>query len=135
MAFMGESNYNLAMNINIKTTNITLTEAISEYVSKRMKKVEKLLAYDPTVKCDVELAKTTEHHNKGDIFRAEIHIVGVEKNVYVSAEREDLYSAIDAVRDEVLQELRVKKEKSISFIRRSGARVKAMAKGLWPFGR
>ncbi len=122
------------MNINIKTTGITLTAAISEYADKRMKKVAKLLDQDSSIICDIELAKISEHHNKGEIFKAEIHIVGASKNIYATAQKEDLYVAIDAVRDEVLQELRTKKAKNISFIRRSGARVKAMAKGLWPFG-
>lgn len=121
------------MNINIKTTGVTLTEAISEYVGKRLRKIEKLLGDDPTVICDLELARTTEHHQKGEIFRAEIHIVAAGKNIYAASQKEDLYSAVDAMRDDVLRELKVKKDKSISFIRRGGARVKAMVKGLWPW--
>ncbi len=121
------------MNINIKTTNITLSAPISDYVNKRLRKIGKLLDSDPSIICDLELAKTTEHHQKGPIFKAEIHIVGSNKNVYATAEREDLYTAVDAVRDEVLRELRTKKAKNISFVRRGGARVKAMVKGLWPF--
>ena len=121
------------MNTNIKTTNVTLTPAISDYTAKRFAKISKLLSHDPSTQCDVELAKTSEHHQKGDIFRAEIHIVGTGKNVYASSEKEDLYAAIDAVRDEVLRELKTKKAKRTSFIRRGGARVKSMLKGLWPW--
>lgn len=116
-------------------TSIVMTPAISDYVSKRLKKVDGILSNDPAAQCDVELAKTTEHHHKGEIFRAEIHIVGAGKNVYASAEKDDLYAAIDAVRDEVLRELKAGKGKRISLIRRSGARVKGMVKGLWPFNR
>jgi len=121
------------MNINIKTTSITLTPAISEYVSKRLEKASKLLAEDPSTQCDIELAKTTEHHNKGDIFRAEIHIVAAGKNIYASSEKDDLYTAIDCVRDDILRELKSGKGKRISLIRRSGARVKNVLKGLWPW--
>ncbi|MFA6314869.1 MAG: ribosome-associated translation inhibitor RaiA [Candidatus Paceibacterota bacterium] len=123
------------MNINIKTTSITLTPAISEYVAKRLDKIGKLLGNDPSIQCDVELARTTEHHQKGNIFRAEIHIVGSAKNAYASSEETDLYSAIDTVRDEILQEIRVGKGKKISLIRRSGARLKNMVKGLWSWRR
>ena len=84
--------------------------------------------------CDVELAKTNEHHQKGDIFRAEIHIVGPGLDAYASAEHEDLYAAIDEVRDEIVRDLRTKKGKRISYIRRSGARVKDMVKGMMPWG-
>lgn len=121
------------MKINIKTTNITLTPAISEYTDKRLQKVAMFLDNDPTVQCDVELARTTEHHQKGDIFRAEIHVVAADKNAYASSEKKDLYTAIDSVRDEILYELRATKGKKVSLLRRSGAKVKGVLKGLWPW--
>ena len=104
------------MNINIKTTNITLTEAISDYTSKRLEAVKQFLQNDTTVKCDVELGRTSIHHKNGDIFRAEIHIVGKDRDLYASAEEADLYKAIDIVRDEILREVRSSKErKSLYF--------------------
>jgi len=122
------------MNINIKTTAITLTPAISDYTNKRLEKIAVLLAYDPGAQCDIELAKTTSHHQKGDIFRAEIHIVAKGKNVYASAEKDDLYTAIDCVQDEILSELRTDKGKRISMLRKGGAKVKSIIRGMWPFG-
>lgn len=121
------------MNINIKTSNVTLTPAISDYTNKRLGKITKIINGDQTAQCDVELGKTSLHHQKGDVFRAEIHIVGVGKNAYASAERNDLYSAIDDVRDDILRELKAHKGKKISLIRRGGTRVKNMVKGLWPW--
>jgi len=123
------------MNIKIKTTGISLTPAISEYADKRIEKVTKMIGGDPSFICDVELAKTTAHHKNGDIFRAEIHIVGKGKDLYASAEDQDLYAAIDAMRDEIIRELRASKGKSLSFVRRGGAQVKAMMKGMWPWGK
>lgn len=122
------------MNIDIKNTNITLTPAISDYIEKRLDKIKRIIGEDPSLQCDVELGRTTEHHHKGDIFRAEIHIVGSGKNLYASSQKEDLYAAIDKVQDDILRELKTDKEKKISFIRRGGARVKAIVKGLWPGG-
>ena len=55
-------------------------------------------------------------------------------DAYASAEHEDLYSAIDEVRDDIVRDLRSKKGKRLSYIRRSGARVKDMVKGLLPWG-
>lgn len=123
------------MNINIKATNISLTSSISDYVGKRVGKISKLLKNDESAQCNIELARTTGHHNKGEIFRAEIHIVGANKNHYASADEVDLYAAIDAVRDEIVSELRSRKEKRMVFIRRGGAKIKAMVKGLWPWGK
>lgn len=118
------------MNINIKTTNFSSTEAISDYTTKRLEAVKQLLANDPTVKCDVELGKTSNHHKHGDIFRAEIHITGKDINHYASAEEADLYQAIDKVRDEMLQEVRNSKSKKISLIRRGGAKIKDIIRGI-----
>lgn len=123
------------MKINIKTTAITLTPAISDYAGKRLQKVQLLLANDPSAICDIELAKTTGHHNKGEIFRAEIHIVGAGKNLYASSEEEDLYKAIDMVQDQILYELTSDKSKKVSALKRGGAKMKAMVKGLWPWGK
>ncbi len=122
-----------AMKIHIKTTSISSSDAITEYVHKRLSKISKIIGDDPTVQCDVELSKTTGHQNKGDIFRAEIHIVGAGKNLYASSEKIDLYTAIDDVKDEIKAELKAKKDKDISMVRRGGARVKAMMKGMWPW--
>ncbi len=121
------------MNIHIKTSNLSLTPSISEYANKRLVKIAKFLDHDSTVQCDVELAKTVAHQHKGDIFKAEIHIVGSGKNLYASTEKDDLYAAIDIVRDDLLRELHAGKGKEISLIRRSGARVKNTLKGLWPW--
>ena len=122
------------MNTRVKGTNITLTPAISAYVDKRIAKLGKLVGGDPSIMCDVELGKTSAHHQKGDIFRAEIHVVGAGLDAYASAEHEDLYAAIDEVRDDIVRDLRAKKGKRLSYIRRSGARVKDMVKGLLPWG-
>ncbi len=119
------------MKINIKTTVLDLTPAISDYVEKRFEAIEKFFADDSTAQFDIELARTTNHHKNGDIFRAEIHIVAKGVNTYASAEKEDLYIAIDTVRDEVLRKVKSSNEKHRSLVRRGGARIKNIIKGLW----
>lgn len=112
------------MKINIKTTTISLTPAISDYVDKRFSSFDKFFQNDTTVLFDLELAKTTNHHKNGDIFKAEIHITGKDKNLYASSEKEDLYTAIDDVRDEALREVKNSNEKIRSLFRRGGAKIK-----------
>jgi len=121
------------MNTRIKATNVTLSPVISDYVDKRLQTVTKLVSHDPSVMCDVELSRPSSHHQKGDVFRAEIHIVGRGIDAYAAAEREDLYAAIDEMKDEIMREIQAHRGKRQSLIRRSGARVKSMVKGLWPW--
>jgi ribosomal subunit interface protein len=132
---MGVYNF-MNMNIQIKTKGgLTVTDAINDYVAKRCESLEKFVANDPTVFVVVELERTTEHHKHGDIFKAEIHVtgktVGQNGELFVSAEREDLYAAIDAVRDEALRELSSAKSRRTTLVRRGGAKVKNMIKGFF----
>jgi ribosomal subunit interface protein len=122
------------MNIRVKTTNVTLTPFLSDYVNRSLAKITKVVGGDPAVQCDIELARTTEHHQKGDIFRAEMHLVGSGLDEYAAVDGPDLNAAITGVRDEILGKLRAGKVKRISYMRRSGARVKAMMKGILPWG-
>ena len=123
------------MNTRIKTTNITMSPAISEFVDTRMEKIAKFLAGDSTAMADVDLARTTEHHHKGDIFKADIHVVAKGIDAYASSENADLYAAIGEAKNEILAELTGAQGKRISVVRRGGAKVKAMVKGLWPFSK
>lgn len=127
------------MNIHIKIKGsagpgFTITPAISDYVNKRCETFARFLGNDPAAFVVVELGKTTERQKHGDIFSAEIHVVGkiagTESDIYATADREDLYAAIDAVRDEAFRSITSKKSKNTSLMRRSGARVKNLLKGL-----
>lgn len=112
----------------------TMTPAINEYVNKRCGTFARFLEQDPAAFVVVELGKTTERQKHGDIFSAEMHVVGKlagkESDIYAAAEGADLYVAIDAVRDEIFRSITSKKSKNTSLMRRSGARVKNLLKGL-----
>ena len=122
------------MNIRIKTTNVTLTEQLRDHVNRALEKITQIVGGDPAIQCDIELARTTEHHQKGPIFRAELHIVGHGHDEYASADNEDINLSITEARDEIVRRLKTGKGKRISYVRRSGARVKAMVRGIWPWG-
>ena len=120
------------MNTQIKTTaGFSLTPAITEYVERRVATFEKFIENDSTALCTVELGKTTGHHKSGDIFKAEIRVTAKGRDIYVGAEKPDLYAAIDQAREEISRKLASTKEKRISFVRRGGARVKNIIKGFW----
>ena len=120
------------MNINIKATSLTLTPDISNYITKRLDAVTKFFRHDSSARCEVEIGRTSAHHKNGEVFRAEVHISAKGEDLYASAEEEDIYRAIDAVRDEILREARSSKAKKISLVRRSGMMVKNLMKGMWP---
>lgn len=121
------------MRLNIKGTNFTLTKDVEEYLGKKLDAISKFLPREENgALCQVELGKTTRHHQSGDIFRAEINLETGGRMFRAVAERNDLRAAIDAMRDAITKELGAYKAKRVSLLRRSGARVKQFLKGLYP---
>jgi ribosomal subunit interface protein len=90
------------MNLDIKFTNLDLTPAIKEYIeskilplSKFIEKWEKIGA----VSAQFELARTTNHHRKGDVYYAEINIKLNGKTLRAEHSAPDAREAIDKVKD------------------------------------
>jgi len=110
-----------------------MTPAISEYVEKNLDKIRKLVGSDESIKCDVEIGRTTAHHNKGDIFHAEIHIYGHKTDIYSRVERSDLYIVIDEAVNDAFKSLNSKRKRYMTMVRKGGAKVKAMVRGMWPW--
>jgi len=121
------------MKHNIKTTNVSLTPALSEYLEKKLSHLDKFINpkdMEATM-CYVEIGKTTNHHKTGDVFLAEYNLSINGKVLRAEKEEFDLYSAIDLVNDEIENEIRSYKTKKISLIRRGGAKIKQIIKGLY----
>jgi len=94
------------MRLNLKATNISLNEDIRSYLEKRLTSLGKLIDMDdPVVLIDVELGRTTKHHQSGDIFFAEINIHRRKEAFRAVSNRGDLNSAIDDMHDEIAGEL------------------------------
>lgn len=98
------------MTINIRGVHLELTDAIRQYVEEKMASIEK---FGEITLVDAEVGKTTEHHQKGDIFfcRANVQMPG--DMVTVERESEDLYKAIDKVRDHLRETLAQRKDRKI----------------------
>lgn len=119
------------MKTNVKATQMELTSAISEYLSKRLSALDKFV--DPTddsAMCYVEVGKVSHHHKSGDVFRAEINLHIGGKSFRAEAQESDLYAAIDVVKDEMIAELRSNKTKTLSLLRRGGQKIKGMFKSM-----
>ena len=99
------------MQTDIKATNIELTDAIRTAVQKHMDDLDTITArFGDVVRAEVEIGKTTEHHKKGEIYRAEIHVRLPGNLVYAEAEHEDLYAAINAAHKEARRQILANKE-------------------------
>ena len=114
--------------IKIKTTGIDLTPAIEEYTRAKINSLQKFFPHfskeSGELLFEVEIGKTTKHHLKGDVYRAEINFNSDSTHMRSEATKDDLYAAIDEVKDEMSRELRRDKRKAIHLLRRSGGILK-----------
>jgi len=112
----------------IKATNTTLTTAITDYVNAKLSKsvLEKFAGQSEIFSVEVDIGKTTGHHTHGEIFRAEINVSVKGKVLRAVSDKEDLYSAIDDVRDEIIEVLRDTKTKKDTLWKRGARRIKNM---------
>ena len=110
------------MKIDLKTKNFEITPSIRNYLQDKLNAVDKFLPKDESIFAEVELAQTTKHHKKGDIFRAEVNLTMPGRLIRAVNETWDLRAAIDAMKDELQREITMNKEKNISLYRR-GARL------------
>lgn len=90
------------MTINIRYRGSDLTPAIKEYVEEKMGALEK---FGNIVHMDVEVGVTSHHHHKGEVFECKTVLEIDGRVISVSKEEEDLYKAIDKVKDHLKDEL------------------------------
>lgn len=117
------------MHITITGVHLEVTDAIREYVNTRISSLNKYSSKnDDSAKVAIQLSKTTAHHSHGDVFQveAQAHINGTSVNV--RSVKEDLYSAIDDVRDMLARELTEQKDKKISLFKKGAHRLKKLLK-------
>ena len=85
------------MIVTIHGTGIELTPAIREYAETKIESLTKF--FDQITKAEIDVGMTTQHHNKGEIYYADVNLHIPGNVLRVSKEEKDLYKAIDTVKD------------------------------------
>jgi putative sigma-54 modulation protein len=120
------------MKINEKGKNMPITAEIKNYLLKKLEHVEKFLdPNDSSILCEVELGKDSNHHKTGEVFRTEINLHIAGKNLRAVSEMDELFASIDLAKDEIIREIQSNKDKKISLIKRGGAKIKNIIKGIF----
>ena len=122
------------MKINLQGKNMELTEAIKDYVLKRVTNLEKLLSTIETrggeVMVNFEVGKSTKHHKSGVVFHSDCLININGKEFYSSSDKEDLYQAVDEIKESLFNEIKKSKDRRQTLFKRGAASIKKMMKGL-----
>ena len=99
------------LNLRIKHTKIESTPELEVYVEEKMSKIEKYLGDIQVIHFDIELEKTTEHHHKGDIYRAEVNLELPGELLRIERTEDDIMKAIDKVEDHLIEAIKKYKDK------------------------
>ena len=93
------------MNIIIKGTNLELHNDLKDYAEEKIGGLKKFMEGidlgGNRVIARIELAKTSQHHQQGDIYKAEVNLDLPKKMFRSVVESDDIYKAIDDVKDEL----------------------------------
>jgi len=93
------------MNIIIKGTNLELHNELKEYAEEKIGSLKKFMEDidlgGNRIVARIELAKTTQHHQQGDIYKAEVNLDLPKKMFRSVVESDDIFKAIDDVKDEL----------------------------------
>ena len=107
------------MQVTIKGTQIGLTPSIKAYIDEKVGSLGKLLTSfekDAVVEVSVEIARTTRHHHKGDVFRAEANLSLPGKMLRAEKIATDMHTAIDRMQGTL--RLEITKYKATHLMRR-----------------
>lgn len=119
------------MHIIITGVHMEMTNAIREYALEKMQVLEKFVPKDDTsAKLTLELSKTTNHHTHGAVFQAEAQLNIRGKTTTLRTTQDDLYKAIDILKDMLTRELAQHKDKERSLFKKGAQQIKDLFKRL-----
>ncbi len=122
------------MKIKLQGKNLELTDSIKEHILKNISNLEKLLSSleqsGAEAVVSFEVSKNTKHHKSGEMFHSDCHITVNGEKYYSGSDKEDLYQAIDEVRETLFREISKKRDREQTLFKRGALSIKKMLKGL-----
>ena len=101
------------MKINILGNKLDLTPSIKKYINDKFLPLGKTISrfeYERETVLFVEIARSTKHHKKGDVFYAEATLELPQKTIRGEHFDKDIRTSIDVVKDIIKEEIRKYKE-------------------------
>lgn len=116
------------MDVRIKATNFDLTAAINDYTEDRLMTIRHMMGEsNGAARCEVELGRAAGHSKSGYVWFAEINLYASDGGRFFAREEaESINAAIDAVKDEILSQMRKEKKVGRGAIKKSGALLKKL---------
>jgi len=103
------------MKVFIKATNLKLTSEIRKAIEEKISPLDRFIPnIKVPLKAFVEVGLANRHHQKGDIYYAEVNLNLPGKILRSEAREETAYKAINTIKDELQLLLKKYTEKKIA---------------------
>lgn len=103
------------MRIQIKAKGFELTPSLRDFIEEKLMPIDKYVArWDDgtdSVILRIGVAKTTNHHHKGDVFFAEANLDLPHKVLRVEETDQEIHMAVENLKDRLKNELLKVKDK------------------------
>lgn len=112
--------------ININTSDYELTREIKNLIHNKVNSFERFLPVSKyeEVLADIVLAKTTNHHLNGDIYKAELSLK-YKKEIKRGEEVSDnMIFSIEKASEEIIRQIKETKKKKVNLFRSGSKKVK-----------
>ncbi len=121
----------MSVNFHIKTKNMDLTPDVSAQVHSKLDVIEKFLTphEDLQVLAEVEVGIDSTHHQKGDVYIAEVNVTARGDMYRASAKGESVAVALDKLKDEISRVISRSENKKNTAFRRGSRLIKKMFTG------
>ena len=98
-------------NITILCKDFEVTAAIKAYVTEKIESLGKYINTLDEVTSNVRLGKISNSHQHGKIYYAEASIHTADKNYGLRVESDDIYAAVDLLKDGLANNITTYKDK------------------------
>ncbi len=105
--------------------NVTSDQILQTLVSNKLKSLDKYLEGARSVRCEVEIERTTAHAH-GPVCRIEVNLWRGDRLVRAEATEETFEKAVDEVRRNLEHELERAHDKRVSMFRKGARKIKDM---------
>ena len=114
-------------NIKINAIGVELDEKVEDYLMKKLESLRKFVDFNnDEVVTDIRLSKLTKSRRSGNLYRAEISIMTVGKKYGAKGEKDELYAAIDDMKDVISRKISSHKGRKQSLFKKGGMKIKKM---------
>ena len=118
----------IVLRFTLHQKNLEITPALRVYVEEKiLKPVERFIKNVKVPELpilDIEIGRTTRHHKKGLVYRAEANLKLNGKMIRAEAVDEDVHAACDLVKEELRREIVSYKDKALAVLKRRARSVK-----------